>query len=801
MSDYWSDENLGSTIILSREKDGVIERVHMNVFKDDTVSSSGTTTQRRYGTTTQAVSDEINVSVSVTPIVTYNAENAFVFDLQATEKISFSFTRKNPTGIIHVMNNNVMTEMPLPWDASSDDRHWSNRTWMNKLRNFIDCWQTDSDGCKLTYEPLDDTLQAAIPSLNVYVQTLQYNMNTSSNEVVNGTLTLQVGSMTADAADASDSNVQIAGYNDPIDFKDMTIIMSSSDGLAKYILYCKGKEDASGNIVDLNCVTEYHLKGGPEQPFEYLKMSISKKRLSVVAPNLMNDIIAGRNRIELDAMGTGQFIVTKCSSTSTTYTITAYSIYEIYRSLPVNNRILFGNGVNTTPYNVIFRILSTRNTVGTGSDISPVYFTQDNIRYAFFNKNNVWSVAHQYAFSNDASAWYVMSVCALRLNCKIWFSDNYAYIVDTSITEDMLASPRGYGITTNMGGYSSHISKLYLNTSDPYPLFATDTERNFSKSVCDMISLGDEGAETICNSVRIQFNKSLDDRDVDELTRGGYASGVTATGLTSILNTVTNVSAYQPDVTPYPLIAQSQSKYGIKETVYKIPEIGDEDADAIAVNVANSYCDGEQSVGFKLKEAHKDVNNNIVNKHWQKYFPTFTQVDEIYDYSNDLVLSNMSNFLCTETSEFTITNLNCYSDHTFYVPKRTIFRIFATKTSLSVSGIKDIVVYDANDQDITSETSISIVNSYTFSGKTVYSIDIVVERPCYLNMYSYPVSVSLKKIIFNLKDSRVEMPNKLCLSTFEHHFPEGTTTYWFGIMKPTDITQNTSEIHNAMYNQ
>ena len=84
------------------------------------------------------------------------------------------------------------------------------------------------------------------------------------------------------------------------------------------------------------------------------------------------------------------------------------------------------------------------------------------------------------------------------------------------------------------------------------------------------------------------------------------------------------------------------------------------------------------------------------------------------------------------------------------------------------------------------------------------TIDIKIERDCYMYIYRAPLVGSVTrggKAIFRVKGEYQKLPHKLCLSTFEHHFPEGTTEYWFGIMKPTDITQNTSEISNAIYNQ
>jgi hypothetical protein len=410
----------------------------------------------------------------------------------------------------------------------------------------------------------------------------------------------------------------------------------------------------------------------------------------------------------------------------------------------------------------------------------------------------------------------------------------------------MLASPNTYGVETNMDNYTSRIPRLYLNLSNPYPLSATEEEKKFPLSVCDNIELGDEGAETIQNSIRVQFDPNKDSRviintdsetgevteDDSELTKGGLTRGVTFTGVARMpcaANMETYDFKYQVDLVPYPAIMKSQSKYGIKETVYKIPEIDDMDANAIALLSAEDYCDGEQSVGFKLKEMHavNNVSGNIISREWQKYFPAFMQTDTIYDYSNDLVLSNLSNFTCPETTTHKITSSNFDENITYYVPKNTTFRIYSGFNSLltiySTGGLGNVItedgtitgfefkIYSQNDVDITSKMSYTIQETNTLSPtamKMTGTTDIVITESCYIPVYRASggalISPTVRvggKINIMIKEERQRMPNKLCLSTFTHNFPEGTTKYWFGIMKPTDITQNTSEISNAIYNQ
>jgi len=834
-----SEENTGSTITFTRvDEDNVSTTIHMTVFKNDIVANNDITS-RTFSTTTENISDNISASVSVTPIVTYDAENAFAFDIQSNEQISFNFIRKNPVGTYYKMVNNTPVATPLPDDNNDDDdRVWSNRKWITEFTKFINCWQAEYNGCILRYVPLDPTLQHGF-AVNVFLRNLSYNVSVNSIETITGSVEAQVGDLTGNSIRPQDMGAYVSTYNDPINLTDMTIQMSSSDGFATYILYQKKVE--GNQEIKLNCVSKYTLKGGPEQPFEYLVMEISKKRLNIVAPNLYNDIIAGRNRIYIDAMGNGEFIVTKCSSTTTSYKIIAYSIYEVYRSVPIGTSIYFGKESTTKPFDVIRTILFTEHKPGFGDDIHPIYFKDNTIKYAFFTSNNKWADDFECNFNNNSSSWYVLSVCALKLNCKIWFADKCAYIIDTSITKEMLASPTTYGLTTNMNGYNCFISKLYLNLSAPYPLSATAEEMKFSKSICGETILGDEGAETIHNSVRIQFSADKDSRyvtvgetgkDTTELNRGGYALGITSTGVDRAQIPGTNNYRYEPILAPYGAIARSQAKYGIREVVYKIQEIGVTDANDIAIKVANDLCDSEQSVGFKIKEIYsdKDDNNKIIQK-WQKFFPAYIQTDAIFDYSKDLVLSNFSNFACTTTLH-KVTSSNFDDEITINIPKNTWFRLDSGYKSVlagaiySEAGIlgdlitdgeshvtgMEFKIYSENNTDITSEMTYEIRKNYTisWSGGTFSgpeTIDILITKPCYVNINfirSSLISVEIErgsKVHFNITDVRQKMPNKLCMSTYEHNFPEGTTEYWFGIMKPTDVSQNSSEIANSINNQ
>ena len=56
-------------------------------------------------------------------------------------------------------------------------------------------------------------------------------------------------------------------------------------------------------------------------------------------------------------------------------------------------------------------------------------------------------------------------------------------------------------------------------------------------------------------------------------------------------------------------------------------------------------------------------------------------------------------------------------------------------------------------------------------------------------------------VISNISDlTGLPKPQKLCLSTFERHFPQGTTTYTWGVMASIDLSSSTSQINTTLDN-
>lgn len=531
-----------------------------------------------------SINDNVSVSVMRTPIVTFKADQAFAYDTGATSSLSFSIVRNNP---------------PEPNDLpeNTNSRTWSNKRFEAELVRYIDRWQAETDGCQLVFEPFTPGQRTI--SEYVYLSSISITSNKGIAETLYISLDADVGTMTA-AAKPIISDSKVYGATDPIYWKDSVITMSSSDGMNNYPIYM-GVEN------QWNCVSSYAVKCGPEQSFPSLVLNISKKNLSAIAPDLVDDIIAGKNHISVYGVGKGDYIVTKTYSSGQNYKVTAYSVYEQYRASPINEKFSFGSitGVSyKTPMDMIFHILTDQ--LYYGVDNAKIFFNLKDIIYCYRKDNNQWLGAASY-FEKSQDAWYVLNVCALRLGCKIWFADGKAYIVDTSVE-----NPDSPDVACSSRFSFCDFDRLYLNRDGFYPLNPSTDELAFMQSVCGDTELGDEGADVLKNFTVVKCQS------------GQYA--------------------YRLDD---PLPNASRMKFGVKRAEYVVTEVQKVDGEAIAYNTDARYCDSEQSIGFKLSETHynePEEGETDPGRYWQPYFPQLSRVNEIYDYSKDLVISNKPNF-------------------------------------------------------------------------------------------------------------------------------------------------------------
>ncbi len=535
-----------------------------------------------------SISDSITSTVSVTPIVTYDAENSFAYDTSATETISFSFKRVTPDTV----NN----------DGTDTDK-WDNAKWMCELVKYINRWQARTDGVLLQYATAPaSTFFPGIYS-NAYIRSVSFTRPVGLPDTITGSVSLQVGSMTCKKRTMYDEIALPSPKGYTVEESKQYIQMSSSDGAQYYTLYYV---PASGG--EFNCVSSYDMKGGQQEPFASVTLSIARKRLMNLAPDLIEDIKAGKNRLIINAVGHSEMIVTKCKTSSSTYKITAYAVEEAYKGLQLGVDMECGpDDPFTTPFETIQYILDKTYEVG---DTASLRFTEDKIFYNYQTKNNTWS--GKVTFSGSKTVWYVLSVCAMRMGCSIWFQDGCVYIVDTTLQVNS-------SNVTNMtaSDYADYSGTTYLNVAPYSPINTKGMEYGFATMVLGTPDLEDAGTDSLANSVTITYT-------VEENNSTKRAKATT---------NVNNDTTY--------MLQSSKGVYGERTAgTLNINELNKDDAQAIADLYPLTLCDTQQAISFKLSETYEDDGV----RRWQAYYPPLAQLAKVIDHNSDSMLTRVANF-------------------------------------------------------------------------------------------------------------------------------------------------------------
>lgn len=154
------------------------------------------------------LSDRVNVSISHTPIVTYTAENAFLFDTGATDQISITLLRRNPENAYDPIDEGLSDTHILQDTDWSDSHIWCNRLWKEALVMLINRWQVDTDGCLIHFTPVvqvpggymdsGDLYQRGIYGANAYLKSESITYDIKSHELISATIDLVIGSMCGD---------------------------------------------------------------------------------------------------------------------------------------------------------------------------------------------------------------------------------------------------------------------------------------------------------------------------------------------------------------------------------------------------------------------------------------------------------------------------------------------------------------------------------------------------------------------------------------------------------------------------
>lgn len=356
-----------------------------------------------------------------------------------------------------------------------------------------------------------------------------------------------------------------------------------------------------------NCVSEYSLKGGPENPFETLVLIIPRQRLRYVAPDLENKIVPGRNRVVLNAIGFGDFTVVKCKYSGRKFKITCYCGAERFRGSTLS---LAGERTAPDWIDYILDNASQYDVTLRGRVIRSEYVpgTRDTI-----------------SFEKGTNIWYILQVCATIMRCKIWFADNMAYVVDQTLAAN-----------------STGVGKLDLYTSD---------DVSISQRVIGDVTLGDEGMDSVVNSIKLRYKQvtagegGKDDTEAlatdtwyeseSKSTYGEYSGGqlnVVELRSGTMKKSDEDIEKIEEELKD-PDITDAR-----KEELEKLKDTPDEIS--LAETFANNYMayrsEPQQTVTFEVKE----IEGSDTGQNWVAFFDQTTRAEAITDNVDEFEVNN-----------------------------------------------------------------------------------------------------------------------------------------------------------------
>lgn len=534
--------------------------------------SRGLTLQLSYGNTVldfgiiTSFSESFQKSCTTVPLVSLESEDAFCLESGSGMTYMVSFARKNPEN---------------PISGGTDSTRWSNSEWKKAVEKSVDRWQCRTDGFMLDLIP-DTTGECINPyvtprSERGYIRSLEIKYTSENPELLEGSMEFHVGTMFV--------TTTLPNPTQTIPQSDFSILMSNADCTVWYYLLSEE--------FGIDCVKSYTLSGGMESPFESLTMTIPKNRLSSVAPELVEGIVAGQNKVIINAVGRCSMTVTKCKLTNKNFSITAYSNAEVLRGYTLDT------SATMTPFGWIKYILEEGrfgvSFRSTADDEDKVTF-----RYSFNNTTDFYDML---SFEEGTSVWYVLQVCAMYLGCKIFFSGDRAYLVDYRVQEGSSHTENAVFdyVNDNSESGDRYTLDLYSATRDD-PIYGR---------VTGDVELGDEGTDTIINAQSIRCRTSESD-------------------------TMTSTFTYYDEGSKDRYKEHSGSMLSIPELI----QGGNyNQAKTFAENLISYRAEPQQSVSFSVKEMER--KGNAIS--WSPFFAASTRIRTIRDQVNDVYITNMSN--------------------------------------------------------------------------------------------------------------------------------------------------------------
>lgn len=231
---------------------------------------------------------------------------------------------------------------------------------------------------------------------------------------------------------------------------DFSIFMSTADQRTWYPLHI------FRNDMTETCVSTYTIYSGPNNPFEYIKMVLTKQDMAKMAPDLKT-IEPGKNLLSVNAVGGGQYTVTSCKYSNKQYTITAYINADKIR------RYTYESSQVMTPIEHIRYILSTGK--------YGVRYDEAANSGSLLKFDGCEEYPDKITIPKGTEVWTALQMCAMLIGCRIFFAEGIAYVVgwnkapedNTFMDFDMMSGAYRLLGNVNQGNVGSNSIVNYIS--------------------------------------------------------------------------------------------------------------------------------------------------------------------------------------------------------------------------------------------------------------------------------------------------------------------------------------------------
>ena len=351
-----------------------------------------------------------------------------------------------------------------------------------------------------------------------------------------------------------------------------------------YLLYTGGNKRF--------CVIDsYTMTGGPMEPFETLQMTIPRKKLVELDPQVFRKadaIEVGRARVSVVYCGRCKnMVVTKCKVSRDTVQIVAYHECEVLRGLESSYIISADVPLESSSESysgLIVEILKQMD-----STLHTKYATSSHmVVHADLDRAPPGTMS----IGKGENLWTAMQLLCLTIGCRVFFMDDKVYIVDYSLP------------------FLNETTYTTFDDIKDLELYPKNSGRLYNR-VIGTPDYGQEGLDTVVNVQPV------------------VCAGITVTdGNTEI--GISSVTAQSP---------QSIAAYGIRQgqamTMKNIPIAY---AMAISDNYIEYISEAQQSVTFTVSES--GVDTSVGGLVWSPEFDILTRVGRITNNQDELTVSN-----------------------------------------------------------------------------------------------------------------------------------------------------------------